>query len=144
MLAMTERDTWDFTHVLVSAVGLSDSVSNKLLELFRHGTFRHLDMPAWCVYGKAKDLKKQTGKTGDSGGMAQEYVKPKRLQPLEDNCKGDAESLSFLLTVNLNLDEIQCITCVLKHQPSYISEIKLCGACQRGRWVRKKKPYAVN
>lgn len=139
MLGMTERDSWDFTHVLMSAVGLSDSVRNKLLELFRHGALRHLDMPAWCVYGKAKDVKKkQTGKTG-SGRMAQEYVKPKRLQPLEDNCMGDAESLSFMLTVNLNLDEVQCITCVLKHQLSYISEIKLCGACQSGRWVRGKK-----
>lgn len=58
MLAMTERDSWDFTHVLMSAVGLSDSVSNKLLELFRHGTFRHLDMPAWCVYGSKRREKK--------------------------------------------------------------------------------------
>lgn len=47
MLLTSARGSWDFTHILTSVVGLCafDSLSNKLLELFRHGTLRHLDMP---------------------------------------------------------------------------------------------------
>ena len=47
----------------------------------------------------------------DSGGMAQEYVKAKGCNShlrmtARRMC---AQSLSFILTVNLNLDEVQCI-----------------------------------
>lgn len=61
-----------------------------------------------AVYGKARKTREATQRTVEEeagSGICQ----TKRLQPLEDACMESTESPSFILTVNLNLDEVQRI-----------------------------------
>lgn len=70
----------------------------------------------------------------------------KRLRPLEDDCMEDAASLSFILTVNLNLEEVQRIPRLcFKTKAVTVTEIKLSlvvhGWNTRGK---KTKANALN
>lgn len=59
--------------------------------------------------------------------MAQEYVKPKGCSHLWMTVQRTLLDLSFILTVNLNLEEVQCIPlCVFYNKSKVaVTEIKL-------------------
>ncbi len=65
-----------------------------------------------CVCESRRQEEKYRGEIEDSGRMAQEYVKPKGYSHLRMTVLRRLKmNLSFFLTVNLNLDEVQHIPC---------------------------------
>lgn len=105
---------------------LFDSLSNKLLELFRHDTLRHLHMPVqYMCRGRQETGRKierqNRGQWKNGSGICQ----TKRLQPLEDDCMENTESLSFILIVNLNLDEVQYRPCLCFKTKAKLLSLKL-------------------
>lgn len=78
------------------------------------------------MYVKQEAGRKIERQNRDSGRMAQEHVKPKGRGHLRMTARRMLEvNLSFILTVNLNLDEVQCIPCVCFKTKAKLLSVKL-------------------
>lgn len=125
MLPTSARGSWDFTHILTSVVGLRAFLTASVTSCWnlssRHSqTLRHACVV--CVFVKLETGRKIERQNRNGGRAAQEYVKPKGLQPLEGDCSKNVESSPFFRSHSKSqpgLGPMHTLRCVLKQELSY-------------------------